>query len=255
MKRFSAILLAAGLILCASAGGGDPATPTPLGAQATTPAPAITSNEGKEATPMAESAAMIPLPPVKTTGAMPLEDSLARRRSAREFSALPITLEEAGQLLWAAQGVTDPQRGYRTAPSAGALFPLEVYLVAGKVEGLPAGVYTYDPRRHGLKCVATGDKRADLCRVALDQDPVRKAAVDIVIAAVVARTEAKYGSRAERYVHMEVGHAGQNVLLQAVARGLGAVPIGAFDDKDVKRVLGLPPSEDPFYIIPIGPVR
>jgi SagB-type dehydrogenase family enzyme len=189
---------------------------------------------------------VIALPTPCLSGSMTLEAALAQRRSVRAFSGEALTLEELGQLLWAAQGVTDAA-GLRTAPSAGALYPLEVYaLMAGKV-------YHYEPDRHQLAVHAEGDAQPGLYAAALRQEAVREAPVVIVIAAVYARTAQKYGeARGPRYVHLEAGHAAQNVLLQAVALDLGAVPIGAFSDDAVQRVLALPADHAPLYLIPVG---
>jgi SagB-type dehydrogenase family enzyme len=190
-----------------------------------------------------------PLPPPHLEGALSLEEALQARRSVRTFTDEPLTLEEIGQLLWAAQGITDA-RGYRTAPSAGALYPLEVYAVT------PEGVFHYDPAQHALLTVIAGDARDALSAAALGQQPVLEAPFILVITAVYERTEAKYGAdRGPRYVHLEAGHAGQNVLLQAVALGLGAVPIGAFHDDEVQQVLALPSDHLPLYLIPIGHPR
>jgi SagB-type dehydrogenase family enzyme len=154
-------------------------------------------------------------------------------------------------LLWAAQGFNDP-RGLRTAPSAGALYPLETYLVAGNVQGLAPGVYRYRPDGHKLERLLEGDKRHVLAGAALGQRPVSEGAVDIVFTAVYSRTTGKYGERGVRYVHIEVGHAGQNLCLQATALGLGAVTVGAFVDELVAKALNLPQNEQPLYIIPVG---
>jgi SagB-type dehydrogenase family enzyme len=180
-----------------------------------------------------------------------IEQALSERRSVRDYSNAPLTLAEISQLLWAAQGITHPS-GYRTAPSAGALYPLEVYLVAGNVEDLPAGVYLYDPEKHLLKLVSEGDIRSRLADAALGQEPVENAAAVIVIAAVYERTTGKYGDRGIRYVHMEVGSAAQNIYLQAVSLDLGTVFIGAFDDEEIKKVVGLQDQEQPLCIMPVG---
>jgi len=165
----------------------------------------------------------------------------------REFADAPLTLADLGQLLWAAQGTTHPA-GLRTAPSAGALYPLEVYAVTHDA------VYHYDPQGHRMTVAVSGDARPALHAAALRQDPVLKAPA--VIAAVYARTAVKYGAdRAPRYVHLEGGHAAQNVLLQAVALKLGAAPIGAFEDDRVKQVLALPSDQQPLYLIPVGHLR
>jgi SagB-type dehydrogenase family enzyme len=193
----------------------------------------------------------VKLPAAKLQGTVSIEQTLARRRSVRDYSGKPLTLEELSQLLWAAQGITAAW-GARTAPSAGALYPLEVYALAGNVQGLAPGVYRYVPKAHELVLIIAGDLRAQLANAALGQDAVRTAAVDLVITAVPTRTTTKYGERGHRYVLMEVGHAAQNVHLQAVALGLGSVPIGAFDDQKVTTLLNLPKAEAPLYIIPVG---
>ena len=189
---------------------------------------------------------VIKLTAPRLVGKMTLEEALAKRRSIREFTGRQLTLSELSQLLWACQGVTDKQRGLRSAPSAGALYPLEVYVVTKE------GVFHYKPDRHELKVIRTGDIRKKLAGAALGQSAVSDAPCVFVITAVFERTERKYGVRAERYVHMEAGHACQNLLLQAVALGLSAVPIGAFDDSAVSRVLSLPKHHAPLYLIPLG---
>jgi SagB-type dehydrogenase family enzyme len=193
----------------------------------------------------------IKLPKPRMKGGVSIEEALRRRRSTRNFPRQPVTLEEISQILWAAQGVTGAFNE-RTAPSAGGTFPLEMYLVAGLVDGLAAGVYKYRFRAHELSPVAEGDRRADLADAALAQDCVRRCAAAVVLSAVYQRTIDEYGERAVRYVHMEVGHVGQNVHLQAGALGLGTVMVGAFDDDAVSRVLGLPKEEEPVYIMPVG---
>jgi SagB-type dehydrogenase family enzyme len=186
------------------------------------------------------------LPEPRLKGTLSLEEALAGRRSLREYADAPLTLEEIGQLLWAAQGITDPA-GYRTAPSAGALYPLEVYVV------IPEGVYHYAPAGHRLQRCLQGDLRPALFAAALRQEAVLEAPAVFVIAAEYERTAAKYGrERTPRYVHLEAGHAAQNLLLQAEALGLGAVPIGAFIDEQVKEALALPKSFQPLYLIPVG---
>lgn len=217
-----------------------------------TPVPA-TRNEEKPAMRATPEAA-IPLPPPVTKGRLTLEEALAARRSVREFSAAPLTERELSQLFWALQGTTAPDPtlpggGRRTAPSAGALYPLEPYVATA------AGLFHYDPQGHRLLRCAGRDVRRALAQAAHDQDAVRVAPAVFAIAAVEARTGKKYGARAARYVHLEAGHAAQNLLLEAVALGLGAVPIGAFDDARVHDVLGLPADEQPFYLIPVGRPR
>lgn len=197
------------------------------------------------------SADHLPLPAPATTGTVSVEEALFGRRSARDYSAEPPDLSEISRLVWAAQGVTGTL-GFRTAPSAGALYPLEVYVAAGNITGLPAGIYHYLPDTHALEKTGDRDVREELCRNALDQEPVRNAPAVIIIAADYNRTTVKYGTRGIRYVHMEAGHAAQNICLQAYALGIGTVPVGAFDDGGVRSVLGLPPEQVPLYLMPVG---
>ncbi len=160
-------------------------------------------------------------------------------------------MQEVSQLLWAAQGIIGPS-GERAAPSAGALYPLEVYVVIGSVENVARGVYKYKPHRHELIKVLEGEHRKALAKIALDEPSVAQGAIDIVITAIYDRTTSEYGNRGIRYVHMEAGHAAQNIYLQAVALNLGTVVIGAFYDYQVKKVLNLPENEEPLYIMPVG---
>lgn len=190
--------------------------------------------------------ASMPLPTPHKQGDLSLEETLIQRRSTRSFSEIPLTAAEIGQILWAAQGIT-AERGFRTAPSAGALYPLEIFIVSGE------GVYHYDPHAHALNMVLPDDQIRSLYEVALEQGAVLEAPLTLVITAIYERTAAKYGAeRSPRYVHLEAGHAAQNVLLQSVSLGLGAVPIGAFHDAQVQSVLGLPEDHEPLYLIPIG---
>lgn len=183
-----------------------------------------------------------------------LEELLWQRQSVREYSGEPLTREEVMKLLWAGQGITRPPR-YRTAPSAGALYPLELYVVVGNVQGLKPGVYKYEPAANDIRLVKEGDVRRSLATAALSQSWVEQGAIDIIIAAVYQRTKAKYGERGERYVHIEVGHAAQNICLQAAALGLGLVTVGAFDDARVAEIVGLARDEAPLYIIPVGRMK
>lgn len=158
-------------------------------------------------------------------------------------------LEEISQLLWAASGKNLYRR---TAPSAGATYPLEIYLAVGEVEGLEPGLYQYSYSRHSLGQIREQDIRKKLCRAALSQSMIEEAPIDIIIAADFDRTTGHYGQRGLRYVYMEVGHVGQNISLQANALSLGTVMIGAFDDKQVKEILGI--KEEPLYIVPVGKI-
>lgn len=191
----------------------------------------------------------LPAPQEGTAGS--IESALSARRSVRTFGNQPLTLADVAQILWAAQGVTHPS-GYRTVPSAGGLFPLELHVVVGHVQGLKTGVYRYVPHQHALLLRGRGDGRAALSEAALGQDWMAGSAAIIVIAADYSRTTGKYGERGIPYVHMEVGAAAQNIQLQAAARGLGAVFVGAFDDDQVCYVLGLPPDEHPLALLPVG---
>ncbi len=211
---------------------------------------AMTSEPGNDATQsQAKSADTLELPKPVREGRMLLEEAIARRRSVREFRREALTVQELSQLLWAAQGITH-REGLRAAPSAGALYPLELYVAT------PDGFFHYEPQPHRLRRRAGGDLRPAICRAALEQDAIREAPAVFVIAAVYERTAGKYGEgRSPRYVHIEVGHAAQNLLLEAVALGLGGVPIGAFYDTELHQALSLPREERPLYLIPVGHPR
>jgi SagB-type dehydrogenase family enzyme len=196
----------------------------------------------------------VPLPPPRVRGTLAVEEAMKRRRSTRAYSRDPLSLAEAAQLLWAGNGETDSGGG-RTIPSAGALYPLDLYLAAGRVDGLPAGVYRYRPERHDLVRIADGDRRGALCAAALEQSCIRSAAAVIVMTADFDRTTGTYGRRGVRYVLMEAGHAAQNVHLQAEADGLGTVVVGAFDDDVVGTILGLPSGVQAFILMPVGRIR
>jgi SagB-type dehydrogenase family enzyme len=183
-----------------------------------------------------------------------LEELLRQRRSVRDYADAPLTKDEVMKLLWAGQGITSPV-GFRTAPSAGALYPLEIYLVAGNVDNLAPGVYKYKPVEDALTLVKEGDVRASLAAASLGQGSVADGAVDIVIAAVYERATVKYGVRGERFVQIEVGHAAQNICLQATALGLGLVTVGAFDDAAVAKIIGMSPDETPLYVMPVGRIK
>ncbi len=199
--------------------------------------------------PISEETISLPSPSYESDTSV--EEALRERRSIRSYSDEPLTLHEMSQLLWAAQGVTD-ERGFRTAPSAGALYPLEIYVVVGNVTDLSAGIYKYFPETHKLRRIIAGDKRKELAVAALGQAHVERGAIDLVFSAVYERTTRKYGERGIRYVHMEVGHAAQNVYLQAKSLNLGTVVIGAFHDDRMKKLIGMPEEEEPLYIMPIG---
>ena len=203
--------------------------------------------------PTGEGMPTISLPEPRLKGEMSLEEAILRRRSRRDFKDSPLTLGEISQVLWAAQGITG-KTGLRAAPSAGALYPLDIYLVVGKqgVDGLGEGVYYYLPQSHSLEPTLEGDVRQTLARLSSGQMSIAEAPLSLLITAEYERTTSKYGERGVRYVHMEVGHVGQNVYLQAEALGLGTVTIGAIQDEEISQALNLPPGYRPLYVMPIG---
>ncbi len=190
------------------------------------------------------------LPPPRFDSALSLEQAIQARRSVRSFSDAPVSLEHLAQLLWAAQGIINPV-GLRAAPSAGATFPLETFIVAGNINGLEAGIYQYYCQDHEITLAVGGDQRQALSQAALGQASVVCAPLSLVIVAIAARTVSRYGERAARYVAMEAGHVAQNIYLQATVLGLSTVAVGAFTDSEVRHVLALDEAE-PLYIMPIG---
>jgi SagB-type dehydrogenase family enzyme len=183
---------------------------------------------------------------------MSVEEAISVRRSIREFSPTALSLEDLSQLLWAAQGVTEPESGGRSAPSAGATYPLELFVFVKKdgVKGFGSGVYRYRPLDHSLIRVASEDRVKALMEATLYQEFISDAPVNIVVAARYERTTARYGSRGVRYVYIEVGHVGQNISLEAVSLGLASVMVGAFNDNLVKKLID--EAAEPLYIIPVG---
>jgi len=196
--------------------------------------------------PLREGTTALPTP--RYSGTVSVEAALARRRSVRAFADRPLTTAEISQLLWSAQGVTSSE-GFRTSPSAGALYPLELYVATAE------GVAHYVPAGHLLEPHLTGDRRSRLSHAALDQPAVAVAPAVFVITGVAERTRVKYGDRGDRFVWIEAGHAAQNLLLQATALGLAGVPIGGFSDTSLLREIELPGGEVPLYLIPIGAPR
>jgi len=197
---------------------------------------------GPDATP---SAPPRPLPDPMPTEPGSLEEAIAERRSVRELVDRPLSDAQIGQLLWSAQGITG-SRGRRAAPSAGATYPLEVYVATAE------GVTRYEIADHALSDHLDDDRRSALASAAFGQAWIADAGAVVVLTGVVERTADRYDDRAERYVLLEAGHAAQNVLLQATALDLVGVPVGAFDDEDVRQVLALPTDEQPLYLLPIG---
>jgi len=189
--------------------------------------------------------------PIAKDQAAAFKRLLSSRRSVREYSDLPLVKEQVMQLVWAGQGISGDM-GARTAPSAGAFYPLTLYVVAGKVTDLATGLYKYSPAEDRLILVNDKDLRSGLAEAAYGQQFIKQAAIDIVIVATYERTAEKYGVKAERFVNMEAGHAAQNILIEATALYLGSSPVGGFDDGKVAITLGLPRNESPLYIIPVG---
>lgn len=219
----------------------------------------------------------IKLPSPQLKGKTSLEEAIARRRSVRQYKSESLTLSQISQILWSAQGITRTGK-LRATPSAGATYPLEIFAVIGTQaisviasqslehsegaanqspykEKLSAGIYHYEVDSHSLRLHLQGDFRLDLARAALDQGFIASAPVDIVICTLYSRICYTYGRRGERYVHMEVGHVGENIHLQAVSLGLATVEVGAFDDEEVRKLLAVDEQIRPLYIMPIGKPR
>ncbi|OGC19830.1 hypothetical protein A2282_01005 [candidate division WOR-1 bacterium RIFOXYA12_FULL_36_13] len=191
----------------------------------------------------------IDLPQPKTKGKVSVEEAIKLRRSERSFYSTPLTKEQIAQLLWACQGITDPQWEFRSVPSAGAIYPLEIYVADRN------GVYHYLPVKNKLEIIISEDKRSSISRAALTQTFIEDAPLCIIITGSFKKTRDKYGIRAERYVFLEAGHAAENIHLQAVALGLGSVSVGTFWDDVISSALDLPPQNEPLYIIPIGYIK
>jgi SagB-type dehydrogenase family enzyme len=209
---------------------------------------------GRGAVAQQAPGATIKLPEARRQGAMSLEAALWARHSTRALTRDSLSLADVGQLLWAAQGVNRPD-GHRTAPSAGATYPLELYLLAARIRDVPAGVYHYQPAGHELERVAAGDRLPDLIPAATRQTWIADAAAVVVFAGAFDRTAGRYRDRAERYVAIEVGAAGQDLYLQAAALGLGTTMVGSFQDSTLARVVDLPAGQRPMGIMPVGRPR
>jgi len=194
----------------------------------------------------------IPLAPAKYESEVSVEKAIFRRRSARDYKAKPITFEALSQLLWSAQGITETENKFRAAPSAGALYPLEIYVAVSKVYNLSCGVYKYDPHSHSLEVIKTQDVLLDIVEATYRQEWIAKSSIVIGFAANMERTTRKYGTRGVQYVLFEVGHSSQNVYLQAVSLGLGTVAVGAFNDSKIHKVFGMLKDEIPLYLMPVG---
>jgi SagB-type dehydrogenase family enzyme len=207
--------------------------------------------EGKRSYP---DLAVLSLPEAEYKG-MPLEETIRKRRSIRSYPGKPVEVDELSALMFAAQGITGELYGtkLRAAPSAGALYPIELYVIVHNVSGLAPGLYHYDPFAHSLTELKKGDLRDDIYNAGLRQGAVKGANLVIVLTAVPARTTWKYGERGFRYIYMEAGHVAENILLQSVSLGLGAVPIGAFFDDRLNELLGIDGAcEISLYLVAVG---
>lgn len=186
------------------------------------------------------------LPAPRLAGALSLEEAILRRRACREFETRPVRIEALSQLLWAAQGITDPQNALRAAPSAGARYPLRLRLFCRE------GVFLYLPEGHCLRKLSGQELRGQLAQASYGQEYVAACGAVLLFSGLYERTTSRFGARGRLYVTIDLGHAAQNVLLQAVSLGLGAVVIGAFEEDLLGQLCELPPEETPLYLIPVG---
>lgn len=211
----------------------------------------LSSSKTQQASAAAEE---IPLPPPRTSGDVSLEEALDRRYSFREFSDKEISLEQIAQVLWAGAGIpagVDAVSGAtRLPPSAGATYPTDLYLVAGRVTGLRPGVYAYNPGAHALKLTKSGDLRRDVSETALGQSWLSTAPALVVIAGTYPRVTQRYGERGVRYAFIEAGCVAQNLCLQATVLNLGSAVVGAYYDDQLREILELP--ADPLLIVALG---
>ncbi|HOL48644.1 MAG TPA: SagB/ThcOx family dehydrogenase [bacterium] len=184
-----------------------------------------------------------------------IEEALLKRRSIREYKDEALTIKEVSQILWSAQGITEPKKKFRTAPSAGAIFPLNIYLVVNKVENIEKGIYKYLPETHEIIQFLNEDKREDIYKACLQQSCIKNGAIIIVITGNFEKIKKRYSERGVRYTYIEVGHCSQNIYLQCVSLNLGTVAVGAFYDEEVKKILKLPDEEEPLYLMPIGKIK
>jgi SagB-type dehydrogenase family enzyme len=194
----------------------------------------------------------LPKPILK--GEVSVEEAIKHRRTIRSYLSKALTLEQLSQIFWAAQGITEDGGYKRSAPSAGALYPLDIYAVVGDngVRGLKAGIYHYDPDKHVAMLITEGDFRKDVARTALSQMWMARAPLNLVITSEYSRITSKYGTRGEMYAMIEAGHVGQNIFLQAEALGLRVGIVGAFHDNDVIRVMKISRTHSPLLILPVG---
>ena len=194
------------------------------------------------------------LPDPALDGDVSIEKAIHQRRTIRSFESTTMSLKHLSQVLWAAQGITDPKGFMRAAPSAGALYPMDIYIAAGResVEKLESGVYHYMSGTHSLSLVTHGDVRTDIAMASLGQMWMARTPLTLVITAEYKRIMGKYGRRGVRYAMIEAGHIGQNIFLQSQALGLAAGIVGAFEDREVIRVTGIPDTHEPLLIMPVG---
>ncbi len=195
---------------------------------------------------------LVKLPIPRTKSDVSVEAALASRRSIRSYKSDALDLEVLGQILWSAQGITETSKKYRTAPSAGATFPLEMYVLVDNVSGIKAGIYRYYPEEHSIKLSHAGDFKTPIREKAARQGSITQAPFTLIFCADMDRIRPRYKDRSERYVFMEIGHAAQNVHLQCETLNLGTVCIGAFDDIALHEVLKLPKEHIPYNMMPIG---
>ncbi len=197
---------------------------------------------------------IISLPSPLIKGDISLEEVIFKRRSIRDYQSKSLSLDQLSQILWSGQGITDEKTKFRTAPSAGALYPLDIYIAVGDkgVEGLEVGSYHYIPQGHKIEKLAGADFRVAIMKAALEQEFIAQAPVVLVITGGYERTTKKYADRGKQYVHMEAGHVAQNIYLQAVALNLGTVTIGAFSEEEIIKAFNLPPAHIPLYVMPVG---
>ena len=194
------------------------------------------------------------LPAPQLDGDVSLEKAIRVRRTVRSFDGRALSLHQISQLLWSAQGITEKGGFKRAAPSAGALYPMDIYAIvgAGCVEGLDPGVYHYEPEGHSISPGRGKDVRGEVANASLWQTWMAQAPLNFVITAEYSRIMGKYGQRGIRYAMIEAGHIGQNIFLQAQAMGLAAGIVGAFEDDKIIRIMGIKETHEPLLIMPVG---
>ncbi len=197
------------------------------------------------------------LPKPVTDGNVSLEQTIKNRRTIRSFESKSLGIEQLSQILWAAQGITEDRGFKRAAPSGGALYPMDIYTVTGSngVENLNPGIYHYEPANHSVNLITEGDLRNEVASASLWQSWMSRAPVNLVVTADYSRICSKYGERGVRYAMIEAGHVGQNIFLQAVAIGLGAGIVGAFDDNKLISIMNIPKNHEPLLVMPVGRVN